>query len=60
MDVIKPLMENTKKKKYEKPWVTKIKLDAQCAVLGFCKTNSTTGPGLPNCTLGSPCSSQGS
>ena len=51
-------MEKEKKKrKYEKPKVTKIKLDAKCAVLGFCKTDGSTGgptggncgPPLPAC-----------
>ena len=41
-------MEKDKKKKYEKPQITKVKLDAECAVLGFCKTPSSFGPGVPN------------
>ena len=53
-------MENKEKKKYEKPQVTKIKLDAECAVLGFCKTNATIGPALPNCQIATPCISIGS
>ena len=53
-------MEKDKKKIYEKPQVTKIKLDAECAVLGFCKTTSTIGPGVPNCAMPVPCTSQGS
>ena len=53
-------MDNKEKQKYEKPRVTKIKLDAQCAVLGFCKTSNSIGPGVPNCATGSACNSQGS
>jgi hypothetical protein len=34
---------------YEKPKVTRIKLDARCAVLGFCKTGGTGGPVRPGC-----------
>jgi hypothetical protein len=36
-----------KKKEYEKPEVTRIRLDAKCAVLGFCKTTNIVGSGLP-------------
>ena len=32
-----------KKKVYEKPQVTRIRLDAKCAVLGHCKSASTAG-----------------
>ncbi|MGA1823943.1 MAG: hypothetical protein ACMUIP_04695 [bacterium] len=45
-------MKKNQKKKYEKPTVTKINLDAQCAVLGFCKSSSHIGPGTANCGLG--------
>ena len=31
-------MQQEKKKHYEKPKLTKIRFDAKCAVLGFCKT----------------------
>jgi hypothetical protein len=48
------------KKKYEKPILTKIRLDAKCAVLGFCKTSGKTGPGVPGCNPGVPCSGDGS
>jgi hypothetical protein len=57
-------MEDTPKKKpYVKPEVTRIQLDARCAVLGFCKQVSTgSGPALTGCqdALSSPCQSQGS
>jgi len=54
-------MEKKQKKKYNKPKVTKIKLDAECAVLGFCKTSPGVGPGKPNCGVsGIACSSNGS
>jgi len=50
-----------KKKRYEKPKLQKIRLDAKCAVLGFCKTNANMGPGVPNCGQPfAPCSGNGS
>ena len=45
-------MKPKKKKKYEKPQITKIKLDAECAVLGFCKTSGAGGPSAKNCAVG--------
>jgi hypothetical protein len=53
-------MEKNKKKKYVKPMVTKIKLDAKCAVLGGCKISGGSGPSGDDC--GSPlyCHSAGS
>lgn len=56
-------MKQEKKKEYEKPKITKIKLDAACAVLGFCKTSGSVGPGVgggAGCSPGSPCDSNGS
>jgi hypothetical protein len=56
-------MKQEKKKKYEKPKITKIKLDAACAVLGFCKTSGIVGPGVggvAGCNPGTPCDSLGS
>jgi hypothetical protein len=56
-------MEDPKKKKeYEKPEVTRITLDATCAVLGFCKTTARSGPAVSGCQdgFGSNCFSQGS
>jgi hypothetical protein len=55
--------KDQKKKKYVKPAVTRVKLDAKCAVLGFCKQVSIgSGPALTGCVdaLSSPCQSQGS
>ena len=55
-------MDNTEKKQYESPKVTRIRLDAQCAVLNVCKTaGSADGPG-PNCEnfLSEPCRDDGS
>jgi hypothetical protein len=52
-----------KKKKYQKPEVTRIRLDAKCAVLGFCKTTDTVGAGLPavyGCNDSGYCDSPGS
>jgi hypothetical protein len=43
-------MEIKKRKKYVKPEVTKIKLDAKCAVLGGCKiAGGAEGPGGTGC-----------
>ena len=53
-------MKGEKKKEYEKPRLTKIRLDAKCAVLGFCKTTGKVGGGVPGCNPGVPCSSIGS
>ena len=56
-------MQEEKKKKYEKPKITKIRLDAKCAVLGFCKTSGKKGPGVGSgagCSAGMPCDSIGS
>ena len=54
--------ENHKKKKYEKPQVTRIRLDAKCAVLGFCKNTGMGGPVVSGCQdgLGGNCLSAGS
>ena len=53
-------MEKKKKKKYVKPKVTTIKLDAKCAVLGFCKVNGGSGPNGDNCGSPLSCHSEGS
>ena len=37
-------MKEKNKRKYVKPKVTKIHLDAECAVLGACKTSGQAGP----------------
>jgi hypothetical protein len=42
------MMKNMKKK-YEKPEIKRIKLDAQTAVLSVCKTSGTGGPTSGNC-----------
>ena len=54
--------KDQKKKKYEKPEVTRITLDAKCAVLGFCKQVSTgSGPVSTGCAAGpTPCYARGS
>jgi hypothetical protein len=54
--------KDQKKKKYEKPEVTRITLDAKCAVLGFCKTTSAAGPAATGCLDGfsQPCLTNGS
>jgi hypothetical protein len=53
-------MKRKKKKKYEKPRITKIRLDAECAVLGFCKNSGFGGPAAANCAAITPCSNPGS
>jgi len=54
-------METRKKRYYDKPTVTRITLDARCAVLGFCKSSGRVGPGVPNCGVGTaPCAAPGS
>ena len=42
-------MEIEKRKKYVKPKVTEIKLDAKCAVLGGCKISGDAGPAGSGC-----------
>ena len=51
-----------KKKKYVKPAINKIKLDAKTAVLAVCKTNSVGGPSGVGCgpPVFSPCLDPGS
>jgi hypothetical protein len=53
-------MEKKVKKKYEKPTVTRINLDAKCAVLGFCKIEGTVGAGWSDCNAPAYCWSPGS
>jgi hypothetical protein len=56
------MAENNQKKKYEKPQVKRIKLDARNAVLGFCKGTSMGGPTVSGCEdgWGDPCNEAGS
>lgn len=54
-------MQGDGRKKYEKPKLTKIKLDPETAVLGKCKNVGLRGPAASSC--GYPfdvCSAQGS
>jgi hypothetical protein len=56
-------MQPKQKQRYEKPKLIKIKLDAKCAVLGFCKTSGKAGPGVgagAGCNAGTPCDAPGS
>jgi hypothetical protein len=46
------MMDQSGKKRYEKPSLKKVKLDVKCAVLGFCKTTGKIGPGQNDCKLG--------
>ena len=54
-------MEN-EKKKYTKPEIKKIRLDAKTAVLSVCKTSESFGPGTVGCKnfLGDNCQDMGS
>jgi hypothetical protein len=53
-------MKTQKKKKYVKPEVKKISLDAKCAVLGFCKTSGSEGLTGTGCGDPLPCTAHGS
>jgi hypothetical protein len=54
-------MDENGKRNYEKPKLKKVKLDAKCAVLGFCKSTGKLGPGRANCGVPLPlCLSAGS
>lgn len=53
--------EQKEKKPYEKPKVSRVTLDAKCAVLGFCKGAGVGGPVITGCQTGfENCQSQGS
>jgi len=58
----KKVKKKKAKKKYEKPAITKIKLDAKTAVLAACKTSGAFGPGGMGCIsfLGEACNQSGS
>jgi len=55
-------MKKKIKKKYEKPLVTKVRLETKISVLAICKTTAAVGaPLYSGCqVLGSPCSDLGS
>ena len=56
-------MQPKQKQQYERPKLTRIRLDAKCAVLGFCKTSGKAGPGVGSgagCNAGTPCDAPGS
>ena len=53
-------MEKKKKKKYVKPEVTKLSLDAKTAVLGGCKLVGGDGPAGSDCGNPLYCKSAGS
>jgi hypothetical protein len=48
------------KKQYEKPEAKRFPLRPEEAVLGFCKSNASTGPSGGGCRGGSACSAPGS
>jgi len=51
---LEAVMGQSGKKRYEKPTLKKVKLDAKCAVLGFCKTTGKIGPGRSHCGVPVP------
>ena len=54
-------MEKKSKREYVKPKLTKIYLDAKCAVLGACKTTGQTGSSGSGCGAPFPaCNALGS
>ncbi len=55
-------MKKKIKKKYEKPVVTKVRLETKISVLAICKTTAAVGPPVySGCSMfGSPCSDLGS
>jgi hypothetical protein len=57
-------MKKKEKKEYEKPEVTKIKLDAKTAVLATCKNSGGAGGGRPggvfHCLTVPACRDEGS
>ena len=52
--------ENEEKKPYEKPVVTRFPLRPEEAVLGFCKTNASSGPSGGGCRGVGSCLTPGS
>ena len=55
-----PESRPTGKRKYQKPELTQVSLRPEEAVLGSCKTKTSSGPGQATCRTPSPCSSIGS
>jgi hypothetical protein len=55
-------MDTKIKKKYQRPKITRISLDAKTAVLAVCKTDAKFGPGKTGCKnhLGNNCNQAGS
>ena len=54
-------MQGDLRKKYEKPKLTKIRLDPETAVLGKCKAVGKRGPGKSDCGFPFPiCREMGS
>jgi hypothetical protein len=56
-------MKKRLKKKYERPTVTKVRLEAKVSVLGLCKrSDESAGGPVVNCNdlLGDPCETDGS
>jgi hypothetical protein len=56
-------MKKRLKKKYQKPIVTKVRLEAKVSVLGLCKRSDESASGqvvVCNDLLGDPCETDGS
>ena len=52
--------QQKRKRAYQKPELTQVSLKPEEAVLGICKTSTTTGPGQSKCTVPANCSTPGS
>jgi hypothetical protein len=52
--------ESKEKKAYEKPEAKRFPLRPEEAVLGFCKTNASSGPAPNGCRGGFACQTAGS
>jgi hypothetical protein len=48
------------RKPYVKPQVHRVELRPEEAVLGFCKSSNSAGPGVGSCTMSLWCSRSGS
>ena len=57
---MKPDSPPDDRRPYQKPEVTQVSLRPEEAVLGSCKTKTSSGPGQAGCRTPSPCSSVGS
>ena len=52
--------DSSGKKRYDKPVIARFELRAEEAVLGFCKSNGSSGPSGGGCMNVNPCRLPGS